>query len=297
MILCKITDAELPAGVTHLGTDWQVSSTLHFDDGTVIAESINNPIFLTHMVFNNTLDVDKTYYGRARRLLSTGYTIWSNIDVFVPVDVTDILRVDNIPTAVSIPKLSTTCGDYINHAPSNFIFKADDFGVYGNATHESTDWIISDIEGNILLSSLADTTNLTTLSITPDNLVLKDNTPYLLKARFNATSKDSSQIATLVIFVNNSDRGDIVVGNFTAADSTVDNKYTLFNILNLVSCLYTVKDINGNVVFTQTVTSSNPNSVTIPANTLQPNTYYTFIAEPTIDTGSIGNRYMVLKTI
>ena len=246
MILCKIIDAELPSGVTHLGTDWQVATDVHFGTENIIAEFVNSTTYLDYCLFTSQLELDKTYYGRARRLLSTGYTVWSNIEMFTADDVSDILRNDNMPTTVSMPIISTNMGDYKNHYPTLFIINADEFGVYGNATHESTDWIVTDLFDNIIFTSANDTVNLTSLSITPDNLILDDGAIYMFIARFNTSSSDSSQFVAKLVHINSADRPNIIVEDTTALDYTVDNTLTLFNILHLVRCEYTITDINAN---------------------------------------------------
>lgn len=294
--LLEVTNIALPEGVTHIATDFQLSDDLRFNN--ITAESIKNEKFLTHILFPNTLDLSKTYYARARLLLSTGYTIWSSIDVFLVDDVIDIDRVDNLPANISIPLITTT-SDKNNHKPTLFSIIASEYSVDGNAPLDSTTYIIEDIDNKVVWSSVEDKINLTHINITPDIITLKDRCLYIIKVQYTSKSNDKSQIASKIIYVNNNDRGKILIDDLTAVDHAVVNNFTLYNILNLVTTDVTIEKLVNKenvVVYTATVTAD-PHTVTIPADTLEPATNYIITVEPAIDTGTIGKRYMLLRTV
>ena len=201
MVILRIKELQLEEDKQHIATDWQVSDTLNFSN--ILLESIEDRNSLYTKIFHTNLDPKVQYYGRARALLSTGYTYWGNLDVFNVEDTVDIGRSEDMPTRVGIPIVNTFVGvkpcDVLKHDATAFTIVAGGFDVIGNATHKSTSWIIEDIYGNVVWCSLEDELNKESIFV--ENIILRADKVYRIKVMFHTTSDDASQIATKTIKV------------------------------------------------------------------------------------------------
>ena len=82
MVTLKIIDANISPGVEWLATDWILATDLLFKD--IVNESLEDKVNIKSITFDDVLDPAIKYYAKARILLSTGYTIESNEDIFLP---------------------------------------------------------------------------------------------------------------------------------------------------------------------------------------------------------------------
>jgi len=294
MIISRITELDLPSTVTHIATDWQIATDLLFND--VILESIEDHDNLTHIVFPDQLDPEVKYYGRARVLLSTGYTEWGNIHVFVAKDINDIAQDYDYPSLVSVPRI-TTDSNYSNHIPTMFTIYADGFSVIGTGIHTATSWFITDNDDNIIWSSLMDTNNLN--SIIFGKQILKENSVYRINAVFHTSSDDSSPVATKTILVNTPDRQIYLLTNLNSLDLGIDNVVNIKYIPYLESVtyeIYHIRDLYLETVLLNTVSKDPLTTFTIPANTLELNEYYILKITPIADGVTLNTKYIVFTT-
>lgn len=199
MVVLRINNTDLPTGWTHDATDWQVSTSENFS--SILVSSMNDSENLTAIVFNNNLELGVKYYGRARMLLNTGFTEWSNIDVFTPKDIDEVALLMDIPSIITTPTLRSNFD--LNSHPSKFFTITIDngFNTLGNATHESTSWIIEDDTGKPIWASFDDKENL--LSLT-SNVNLELNKVYRIHASIKGTNGDSSQYGTITFYTSDS---------------------------------------------------------------------------------------------
>ncbi|MCI4435216.1 MAG: hypothetical protein JHC33_00170, partial [Ignisphaera sp.] len=202
MVVLRIAEIALDDSVNHLATDWEVSTTQSFNN--VILSSIEDHDNITSISFDQVLDPNIKYYARARALLSTGYTIWSNLDVFTPNNIYDLDKNNDLPSRISIP-LITTNSDTLNHDATMFTISVTGFSVIGNSTHTATSYYIETLSGDVVWSRLNE--HLNKDSILVDDIMLTNNEVYRIKAIFHSSSNDSSQIGTKTIYVKNG--GDI----------------------------------------------------------------------------------------
>jgi len=200
MIVLRINNADLPTGWTHDKTDWQVSTDESFKD--ILVKSMDDEENLTTIIFNEKLDLGKKYYGRARMLLNTGFTEWSNIDVFIPKDANEVALNMDIPSIITAPTL-TTKYEKDSHPNAYFKILGNEFSTLGNATHESTTWIVEDSEGTALWASIDDKDNLT--SVLMDRYLPK-NTVCHVHAAYKGSNGDISQFGTVSFYLSNDDR-------------------------------------------------------------------------------------------
>ena len=204
MVILRILDVPLDEGEQHISTTWQVSDKPSFADRHL--ESIDDSKNKSTIIFNEVLDPNIKWYGRARVLTSNGYTIWGNVDVFLPNNDPVIEVSDDLPSRISVPQI-TTSSKQASHDVSMFTISASGFDVLGNATLSATSWIIEDIYGTVVWSSIYNTVDKSQIDIT--NLILRSNSVYRLKAIFHSTSNDCSPIGVRTIKTSNND--DIVL--------------------------------------------------------------------------------------
>ena len=294
MIISRITDLDLPTGVTHLATDWQIASDLLFSN--IVVESIYDQNNLTHIMFPDKLDTGIKYYGRARVLLNTGYTEWGNINVFIPKDIDDIAIDHDFPSIVSLPVI-TTDSDITNHKPTMFTITASGYGVIGTGTHTATTWIITDINDEIVWSSIHDINNIDTIFFSKK--ILKENEIYKIKVMFHSSSNDTSQIATKMIHVNKSDPRIILIANLNTIDINIDNVLSLMpiNLTDQVEWnIVEIVDGFADVVFNTIVTTDPKTDALLPANTLERDKYYLMSITPTVNGNILNTKYIPFTT-
>lgn len=194
MVIARIEELLLEDGVTHVATDWQISREESF--ATRELESIQDKVNKSAIIWNDILDPNVKWYARARALLSTGYTIWGNVDIFRPENDDYIDAIEDIPTRISIPQISTN-SDQNLHDTTLFTIVANGYDVIGTASHVATTWIIEDIDSNVVHASVYDTNNLSTYVL--KNVILSDNSIYRIKAMFHSTTGDISPIGSYLI--------------------------------------------------------------------------------------------------
>jgi len=294
MIISRITDLDLPSGVTHVATDWQIADDLLFSN--IVVESNYDQTNLTYIVFPDKLDPEVKYYGRARVLLSTGYTEWGNIDVFIPKDINEIAVDYDFPSLVSLPVISTD-SDLNNHKPTMFTITASNYGVVGTGTHTATTWLVTDINDNIVWSSIYDLNNIDTIHFT--KRILKENEIYKIKVMFHSSSNDTSQLATKMIHVNKSDPRIILLNDLSTMDKNIDNTLSIkfIHLLDQVEWkISEIVDEYENVVFNSTVTTDPKTDTLLPANTLEKGKFYLIAITCTVNGNVLNTKYIPFTT-
>lgn len=89
----------------HLATDWEISDSLKFDN--ILVSSYENYQYKRTIIFSENLDTNIRYYGRARALLTTGYTEWGNVHIFTMRNDSNLKPQDVFPTRVGTPIIKT----------------------------------------------------------------------------------------------------------------------------------------------------------------------------------------------
>lgn len=246
MVVLRINNTDLPTGWIHSATDWQVSMSENFS--TILVSSMNDSENLTSIVFNNNLELGVKYYGRARMLLNTGFTEWSNIDVFTPKDIDEVALLMDIPSIITTPTLTSNF-DLNAHPRKHFTITIENgFNTLGNATHESTSWIIEDNNGKPIWASFDDKVNLLSLNV---NVNLDLNKVYRLHASIKGTNGDSSQYGTISFYVSDSNVF-LLNRNIYRHDMTIDIDINHPFIVGLTSLEYMLYKDNE-VIFSNTI--------------------------------------------
>lgn len=300
MLITAINNIDLQNGAIHLATDWQVSDDRRFSN--ILIESIQDTVNLRYKIDNDVLQTEVTYYARARALLSTGYTVWSNLDVFVIDNTIDIARSEEIPTVISPPLLSIDC-DPKNCKPTLFKVMARGFSTQSNALHKSTSWVVLDSNQNVLFSSIQDEVNLYDFIFTPDDIVMEDNKIYHIKVMYHSFTGDSSSLSTLTIHVNNNDKGKVVIGDLYNIDSNINNVLRAYNVPDLNIISWEITGYNNRISYPIFAIDYNiityPTDIyacAIPSNTLDPTSSY-ILSVGLITDASTTMHHTLIKTI
>jgi len=271
MIYLRMTDLLLSPPVTHTYTDWQVATDLQFNN--ILVQSLGDTTNLTSILFNNSLDPTIKYYARSRALLSTGYTAWSNIDIFSPQNIPDNTINAPLPSLVELPTITiTNNGDHVPIFGTTITISP--VSTLGGAKHKSTSYILEDIDGVLIWESLYNINDMNRKVIPP--FLMNPNTLYRIKIIINTDSNDTSQVLTKTIITANRTHG-LIISNLENSPSTADlfidiNSTT--SITKVVASLYSI--INNQYTLVKTYAGNNQPAhlVTIPAIDLRPNSKY-----------------------
>lgn len=164
------------SGNTHVSTNWIIFNS----QNDIVWSSLNNTVQLTTITIPNGVLVENTayvlkvnYVGSiedspfSRLPLSVGIADGT----LVPIIATPTLNVSGAPNAVPL-------------APA--LFGGAFSTIVGSDIHVSTDWIVEDMGGSTVWSSIGDTVNKTTITV-PINTLL-NNVSYRFILRYNGAS-------------------------------------------------------------------------------------------------------------
>jgi len=289
MVTVRLSELDIDVDVTHISTDYQVATDRLFSIDSIVCESIDDTVNKTFITFNEVLDPTIKYYGRARVRLSTGCAIWGDVSMFIPKDINDVELDGDLPTRVGIPQIASS-SSFEAHTTTLFTLYATGFGVIGNAGHTMTSWIIEDVNGNIVWSSVNDYLNKTKISI--NSILLKENNIYRFKVIFHTTSNDASQIATKTVRTYKSEFINLQ-NNITHIDGSVDNEISIFQQTDLTSVNWKIFTMGENKEQLTWEYSSNTNVANIPANTLKNVNSYLLAITTNL---SVNPRYIAFTT-
>lgn len=206
----------LPEGVSILYSTWKI---LDEEDNIVLYIPRDN-VNLTSRVFNNVFEVGKKYKVIMSLVRTDGPTVETKPLEVVVFSGEDIYELYPIPSVVDTPIISM---DYISVDTipnSNIKFKSSDLEVYGNATHDSSSWWLTDDTNEVIWSKLNSQEHKT--SITIDDVVLNPNRLYTISVVYKATNRDLSGVGSLTFKPT----------DFSVLDlnSNLDNIYYGFNL-------------------------------------------------------------------
>lgn len=172
---------------------FELSDTRNFSN--IISES-ESSLHKYAVMFNVDLDPSKTYYARARCMLTTGWTHYTNLDV-VDIKLSGMTGYKNsvIPSRISTPIISTNSLQD-KHDITNFKIHAKGFDRVGLSTHNKTIYFITNVNNDVVWYHISDI-NLTEVEV--DNTILKENEIYKVNVIFGSSSNDFSQVANMTI--------------------------------------------------------------------------------------------------
>ena len=299
MVILRIRQLDLDQQVDHVATDWQVSDTMNFSN--ILCESIQNVKNKRSMIFNKELDPNVRYYARARALLTTGYTEWGNLDIFTVDNTVSLNGNEDMPSQIAIPIIRTKNEvGYIEagaHDTTLFDIEVMGYSVVGNATLDSTSYWIEDIYGTVIWSSIYNTVNKN--RITVQDVILKANSVYVIKAVFHSTSNDASQIASYTIQTNGGS-GVEVLTYLDNVNPAVDNEIEVSPLDDVKKIKYEILSFGYNYAQSVWYTTKTVDKfkAVIPRDTLEYSTNY--ILKVTVEFNdeniNIGSKYIPFTT-
>ena len=168
----------------HTATDWEV----YADQGlnTLIDFSYDNTVELTSKFFDIPTTLYEYVWVRVRYKSDTCISNWS-----APLKMANYLgRGDIIATptlSVTIDPNDTSIGVELNSSPFEVLFSA-----LNGLVHQSTDWIVKDVNNNIVWSSINNTIDLTNIQIPIG--VLKNYTSYAFLVQYKSSTNNTPDI-------------------------------------------------------------------------------------------------------
>ena len=198
MTILFIPTPDLPKAYTHETTDWEIATTPLFKKEDIVASSRDDDVNLTSIIFDVDLDTERTYYSRARVVCDKAVFEWSKTDILKPTDFIKVAFNHAIPSMVMKPTI-TLDHDVTNFPSTLFTINTSPISTTSNAEHESSSYIIEDIAGTPEFVKLNDEENKTSKLIT--EVKLEEGRPYLIKVAHKATSNDSSDFASQIVYV------------------------------------------------------------------------------------------------
>jgi len=257
MVIMLITPPLTTDDNPHIATDWQIAEDETFTDDSIVIESINDASNLTAIIFNITLDPNKEYYGRARLRFKNNVSEWSDINVIQYDDKFALTIQEDLPGVVTRPivKLeypgSDNDNNYTNVPGSLFKIITSNISSTSNAMHVATNWIITDIKGDVKYTSLQDSVNKTSLLFRD---TLDAGYTYLIFVSHISSSNDVSQPGVAIFTVY--DVPEIQVTS-NLEDVSVTEGYALTlqpvnNIKNIYLTIYGVRDDSYEEIYSAT---------------------------------------------
>lgn len=245
MVILALEDVALNTGVKHLATDWQVMD----EAGNVVLESINDKKNLTSIVFTENLDVNKTWKGQARLRCTDLTTTWVDLTVLVNKSA-GLGGLTDMPSRIEPPTISTQVikndkyvdGDVNNHDITMFRILASDFKCLGQATHYATSWIIEDINGEVIWSSLSNSIYKNYIDV--HDLILQSNAIYRIKVIFHGSNNNMSSVSTYTIhtadgsdvhlntYIDNVESNEPLVLSINELEGVTSVKWTVYGFIN-----------------------------------------------------------------
>ena len=262
MITLIITPPVLTPGLTHESTDWRILD----DEDNIVWSSMNDTVNKTIIVANVSLDPNKEYRAQARINFNKFTTEWSDTDIVKPKQLVDKSNIDvKLPSTISIPEIQIKDHD-ITNVPNGFIkFVTSEYTSSTNASHESTTWVIKDLNGKVYFISSRDTDNLTAMYL--DEAVLDDGKTYVVTAIHHSDSGDSSQPGSLVFLVPKANLINLTEPIPDPASKTSDLTIELNPIDGFNSLTYELYGVIGDESYKILTGTSSTLSFTISSDT------------------------------
>lgn len=180
--------------VTHLSSDFQIATDPLFSEDSILGEALGVEAYKMVYTFDLDLDPEVEYYARARHIFNKYTSEWTNVDLIIPKP-PQVNTIMDIPAVVSMPVVTI---DYdVNNVPTTFFtISTTDIVTTSNSHHLFTTYIITDTDGNVYLSNIEDTYNLTSFKVLKEKL--PENKTFILYVQHGANSHDISGFSCLV---------------------------------------------------------------------------------------------------
>lgn len=199
IITLKLNNIDRASNLDWLYTNWEVTTSKNFDPRTIVVKSYEDRVNKHAIYFEAKLVPGKRYYARAQVVTNKGAHEWSNLKTWVHKAYEDVEVLTDLPSRISSPDV-TTDSNFKDHVPTGFHILCKEFGALGEAVHVATSYWIETLSGKVVWKRLRD--EISKNKVLVDNIVLRHNTAYRVKAVFHSSSNNDSQVSTKTIFVN-----------------------------------------------------------------------------------------------
>ena len=291
MIILRLLNGHLDKNVKHLATTWQVADNKAFVNPIVnIENDVNNK---NSIAINVNLDPNSVWYARARMKLSNGDTIWGNLNIFTPHTQEFEDTTSDLPSKITVPQVYTSSVQD-SHDLSAFKIHAEGFEVVGDSTHSSTSWIIENMDGTVVWSSLYNTINKNNITIA--SIILKPNCVFRIKVLFHSSSNDTSPIGCYTIRTADSRNIELLTYlDFIDTNSPLKLRIAAIEGVKRVTWeIYTIVEGIAKVSLKKTTSDENIFSTIIDTNTLEPDTMC--MLKVTTDKEELGSKFIPFRT-
>lgn len=272
MVLLMIKNPALPADYTIENVSWWLSETLEFRPGDILRESIEDPVNKLSIQFDIDLEIGKKYYAKCRVVYNKGFSNDSNINIFIARDLNEIDLDIVAPTKISRPTIEIL-PDVKSKPLGMLTFKGGEFLSKFNVGHESSTYILEDINGKVIWSKPEDSTNLTEIKLP---IGLEPNSAYRLLLAYTGKNHNTSQFAIKTFTTG--DNEIKLKGSLDSVPAQVDlTVQTNLTDVGLVSATYRLYAEGIFLVDTKTILASSGDDLdtyVIPANLLDADVNY-----------------------
>lgn len=212
-------------GLTHNTSDWELSSNSDYTD---IVDSIyDSSTMKTYWNSSAIIPVGKTYYARVRRHLSDdSITPWVNREVNSE-SFTSLLNFGRTKIEPPLMDVSFQYGEYGEE--SYIIINTSEF-ISEKDTHYSTDWLLCDSTGKVILSNVGNRVDKTKKVITTYDIDFTALTGFTVKVAYTGLSGNRSEFTSKDISVNG--HFFSITSDLTSVSPFMDYKLTWENTLN-----------------------------------------------------------------
>lgn len=185
--------------LTHIATSWQVSKLPNFTlREYFLNESLNDTVDLLVHKVNLDIDREDAIYVRTKYHFTNtnNNQLESNWSDIVPLN-GDQIGIKMSGIVIHTPSVKVDL-DYTNTERGEIVITTTDFKLFSGAgTHMSTDWYISDVDGNELYKRENDEDNLTSIRL--DTTILSADTAYIVKVKHNSNLNTKSNFGRTLL--------------------------------------------------------------------------------------------------
>ncbi len=196
MVTLQLILPPLDEGRMHISTWYQIAKENTFD--TIVLNIEDDTVNLLSVKANVELEDGVTYYARTKFATDPGgLSAWSTFFTFVAGDTNEFNIFYNHPTLIEVPKIYSIF-DRDGHPEALFEIILDTDYLFDYNSYIKANWLIEDINGKVVFSSLDDEVNLKRIYF---NGYLEPGV-YVMKLSIETASGDVSDFGSYIINVN-----------------------------------------------------------------------------------------------
>lgn len=254
-------------GWVHQASTWLLGTTPDVTIANAVAKSVENSTKLTSITLDFDMLPGVTYYSKALVITNNGIIETDTVTLTSP-DKIEITYKHPIPSAVMTPDISLE-ESYTNVPNTMFKILVSDMSTTSNSKIDAVSYIITTLTGETVYSSLYDEDNLKFKIF--DDVILDTGRFYIIKVMQHATSDDSSDFASQLIYVSDASLINLTtdVNGITIGTSLPVVLTPIPNLNRITLKIYSVG--HGEPVLERSISTASLTTV-IPGDTFDSNT-------------------------